>query len=249
MDSRRFKEICEKIISTEREQNGIGTLGEKTLHAVLKEYFEPDKAKHEKRVGSFVADIVTDNGIIEIQTGAFEKLRKKLAAFLEIYTVTVVYPIPKIKWLLWIDTQTGKMTKKRKSPKQGRIYDAIFELYKIRPFMNHINFRLCIVFVDLEEHRYLDGWNENKKKGSTLCDRVPVDISEEIYFNNKADYAKFIPVELKCRFTSKDYKSAANISLYTAQTALNIFNHIGAVKRIGKQGNLYIYGRYEKKKI
>jgi len=48
MDRQKFKKACARIISPEREQNdvvlqhSIGTLGEKTLHAVLKLYFEPD---------------------------------------------------------------------------------------------------------------------------------------------------------------------------------------------------------------
>ena len=46
MDKQKFKEACKSIIHAEREQNGIGTLGEKTLHAVLKQYYEPDKTNH-----------------------------------------------------------------------------------------------------------------------------------------------------------------------------------------------------------
>ncbi|MFR1518887.1 MAG: hypothetical protein ACLSVG_08975 [Clostridia bacterium] len=243
MNKQKFKEACQSIIHIEREQNGIGTLGEKTLHAVLKQYYEPDKTNHERKVGSFVADIVTDSGIIEIQTRAFDKLRKKLAEFLEIAAVTVVYPIPKTKWLLWIDEQTGETTKKRKSPRQGRIFDIIPELYKIKFLLKHNNFRLCIVFIDMEEYRYLNGWSKDKKKGSTRCDRVPIDIADEIYIDNTSDYIKFIPDELSDGFTSKDYKNAAHINLHTAQTALNILNHIGVVRRVGKQGGLYVYER------
>ena len=249
MNSLKFREACKSVINVEREQNGIGTLGEKTLHAVLKQYYESDKANHETKIGSFVADIVTDNGIIEIQTRAFDKLRKKLAQFLEIAPVTVVYPIPKTKWLLWIDEQNasgggvGETTKKRKSPRQGKIFDIIPELYKIKSLIDHDNFRLCIVFIDMEEYRYLNGWSKDKKKGSTRCDRIPIDIAEEIYINNTSDYMKFVPDELPDGFTSQDYKNAAHTNLRTAQTALNILNHIGVVRRTEKQGNLYVYER------
>lgn len=243
MDKLFFKEVCQKIISAEKEQNGIGTLGEKTLHAVLKQYYEPDKNSHETKIGSFVADVVTDSGIIEIQTRAFDKLRKKLALFLEISPVTVVYPIPKTKWLFWIDEQTGETTKKRKSPKQGRIFDIIPELYKIKPLINHINFRLCIVLIDMEEYRYLNGWSKDKKKGSTCSDRVPVEIVQEVYINKTADYIKLIPDELSGQFTSKDYKSAAKTNMHTSQLALNILHHIGVVKRVEKKGNFYVYER------
>ncbi|MCL2513158.1 MAG: hypothetical protein FWF08_04570 [Oscillospiraceae bacterium] len=241
MNKTAFKEACDKIVNIDRGQNGIGTLGEKTLHAVLKHYFEPDESKHEIKTGSFFADIANERGIIEIQTRAFDRLRNKLAVFLENCPVTVVYPIPKTKWLFWIDGETGEITKKRKSPKQGAIYDIIPELYKIRQLLINPNFRLCIVFIDMEEYRLLNGWSKDKKKGSTRFDRIPVDVSEEIYINNASEHIKFVPGGLGGQFTSRDFKNAAKINLKTAQTALNILNYLNVVKRVGKQGNLYVY--------
>ena len=35
---RRFQEAREKVIGKDRKRNGIGTLSEKTVQAVLKEY-------------------------------------------------------------------------------------------------------------------------------------------------------------------------------------------------------------------
>ena len=243
MDIVKFKKACENIISAEREEKGIGTLGEKTLHAVVKHYIEPEKLKHEIKVCSYYADIVTDRGIIEIQTRAFIALRKKLALFLEVAPVTIVYPLPKTKWLIWIDRDTGEVTKKRKSPKQGGIFDAINELYNIKSFLNHPDFSLQLIFLDVEEYRCLDGWSEDKKRGSTRYDRIPVGISEEVHFNKVSDYQIFVPDTLQQSFTSRDYMRAAKVNLRTSQTALNILNHIGVVKRTGRQGNLHIYER------
>jgi ribosomal protein S25 len=242
-DNQKFRKVCEQIIHAERNQNGIGTLGEKSLHAVLKHYYEPNTANHEQKIGLFVADIITEDGIIEIQTRAFDRLRKKLTEFLKIAPVTVVYPIPSTKWLLWIDEATGETTKKRKSPKRGSIYDSINELYKIKSMLNHPNFRLCMVFIDMEEYRCLNGWSKDKKKGSTRFDRIPIDIVDEVYINNTVDFLKFIPTDLTEQFTSKNFAKAAKIRLDTAQTALNILHHIGVVRRVGKQGNMHIYER------
>lgn len=244
VDKLRFKQACKSIMPLERPRgSSIGTMGEKTLHAVLKHYYEPDASKHEMEVGGFVADIATDIGIIEIQTRAFDRLRKKLAEFLKTSPVTVVYPIPRTKWLLWIDEQTGEVTKKRKSPKQGKIYDIVPELYKIKPLLTRYNLRLCIVLIDMEEYRYLNGWSRDRKKGSTRCDRIPIELIDEIRINSVNDYRKLIPQELSTEFTSKDYRKAAKTSLRTAQTALNILAHIGVVKRVGKQGNAHVYAR------
>jgi len=209
----------------------------------VKYYVEPDDNKHEIKVGAFYADIVNDSGIIEIQTRSFNALRKKLEVFLEEYDVLIVYPLPSTKWLMWIDEETGAVTKKRKSPKSGRVYDAVHELYKIRPLLRHPNLFLRLMFIDMVEYRFLDGWSKDKKRGSTRYNRLPVDIVDEVYFRSAADYLQFVPDKLERYFTSKDYCSVAKVNLYTAQTALNILHYVGAVERVGKKGNLHIYKR------
>ena len=255
IDKQRFIAACETVRNEEKLQNEsskdysnrlFSTYGEKTLHNVLKHYFEPDKSRHEIKVGGFVADIVTDLKIIEIQTRALNSLRKKLSVLLESHPILLVYPITRIKWLYWIDKKTGEVTKKRKSPKIGRIYDAIHELYKIRLLLNHPNLSLCIVLVDIEEYRNLDGWSTDKKKGSTRYNRIPIDIAEEIYITTPEEFNMFIPENLENQFTSKDYKAVAKIPLHTAQTGLNILNYVDAVERVGKNGNLYVYERVYK---
>ena len=72
------------------------------------------------KVGSFVADIVGENGIIEIQTRGFDRLGRKLDAFLEAARVTVVYPVVPKRGLCWVDPETGEIFEKRKSPKKAQ---------------------------------------------------------------------------------------------------------------------------------
>lgn len=236
-----FHRACTKIIHQERTRNGIGTLQEKTVHAVLKNFYEPDSLHQEIPVENFVADILRDDEIIEIQTRGFNKLRRKLDTFLQYYPVTVVYPIIHTKWLYWIDEETGEISKKRKSPKRGTLYDAIPELYKIKPYLPNPNLHLCLVLIDAEEYRLLNGWSHDRKKGSTRYDRIPTDIIDEYYIGSLADYQCFIPEGLEPHFTSKDFAKAARIPLGHAQTSLTILHHIGIVERTGKKGRSYTY--------
>ena len=74
----RFGQAREKIVGKARERNGIGTLSEKTVHAVLKEYYAPDPSVQEVPVAGCVADICTGSEIVEIQTRGFHRLRPKL---------------------------------------------------------------------------------------------------------------------------------------------------------------------------
>lgn len=246
MDKERFNTACQNVIANSHIKCGIGTLKEKTLHAVLKHYFEPDVSNHEKKIDGYVADISNDNGIIEIQTRNFDKLRKKLNTFLQTNKVTIVYPIARKKWLMWIDKNTGETTNKRKSPKTGSPYEAFFELYKIKQLLTNPNILLCIVMVDIEEYRNLDGWSVDKKKGSSRYERIPVEIADELKINNISDYIKLIPSSLPNEFTVKDYKKATKISLRTAGLALNVLKYVGAVKcvgKTGKKGNALVYTR------
>ena len=236
-----FQKAYEKAKDSLRSKNTIGRLSEKILHATLKYYFEEYEESHEIKIGSFVADIVGENGIIEIQTRDFYKLNKKLEAFLPAAKVTVVYPIPYSKWLFWINPFTGDVTKKRKSPKTGTPYEAFIELYKIKKHLTHENFNLCIMMIDIEEYRKLDGWSKDKKKGSTRSERIPIDLHEEIYINNIQDYKKLIPENLPDKFTTKDYKKATGLTLSASQTALNVMYNIGAIERVDKRGNLQVY--------
>ena len=104
-----FAAAKERIIGKNRERNGIGTLSEKTVHAVLKNYYAPDETQHEIPVEGCVADIFNGKEIIEIQTRSFDRMRPKLERFLPLYPVTIVYPIPYCKHVFWIDEETGEI--------------------------------------------------------------------------------------------------------------------------------------------
>ena len=115
----RFEAAKEKIIGKSRDRNGIGTLSEKTVHAVMKNYYAPDEDMHEIPVENCVADIYTGTDIVEIQTRSFNRMRQKLDRFLPLYPVTIVYPIPYVKTLFWIDEESGEISAGRKSPLKG----------------------------------------------------------------------------------------------------------------------------------
>lgn len=240
-DKEAFENAKKKIIGVDRQRLGIGTLSEKTVHAILKNYYEPDEDRQEIPIENFVADIYADGEIIEIQTRQFNKMREKLKCFLPLYPVTIVYPIPREKWIIWIDEESGELSQRRKSPVKGNPYYVFPELYKIKSFLKDSNLRLKLVLLDVEEYKLLNGWSRDKKKGSTRYDRIPMELVEEVEINCLEDYMQFVPYELEDEFTSKEFAKAAHISVSLAQNVLNILYHVGTVTRIGKKGNQYLY--------
>lgn len=243
MGKEEFAAACEKVMGGERVTGGIGTLGEKTLHAVLKNYYEPYGDNQEIKVGSFVADIVGENGIIEIQTANFGKLIKKLDVFLEYCDVTVVYPMAAVKYLSWLDPATGELTQRRKSPKRLTMYDCARELYVIRYALDNPRFHLRLCMLELEEIRFLNGKRSRRdpKKGSTRCDRIPVSLIEEISFDCVDDYRQFIPEGLKGEFSCKDFARLANTDTGTARRVINMLVYLNIAKLARKEGNRYIF--------
>ena len=209
IDEARFEQAKQKIIGVNRERQGIGTLGEKTIHAVLKNYYAPDCEMQEIPIENFVADIFTGTEIIEIQTRSFNVMRRKLDTFLKQYPVTIVHPIPHIKWVSWIDEETGEASPKRKSPKKGNPYQAFVELYKIRPFLKNENLHFKFALIDMEEYRLLNGWSRDKKRGSERFDRIPLEFVEEVCIDRREDYMQFVPFDLPEPFTSREFAKCA----------------------------------------
>ena len=240
-DKKAFEEAKRKIIGTDRQRLGIGTLSEKTVHAILKNYYEPDEDRQEIPIGNYVADIFAGGEIIEIQTRQFDKLRGKLSAFLPLYPVTIVYPIPREKWIIWINEETGELSGKRKSPLKGSPYTVFPELYKIKSFLKDPHLRFKLVLLDMEEYKLLNGRGKNRKIRASRYDRIPTELVQELETERPEDFLQFVPPELEGPFTTKDFAKAARISQPLAQVTLNILYHMEAVARVGKKGNLYLY--------
>lgn len=237
----RFSAAKHEFYTEGRERDSIGVLSEKTIHAVVKRYLEPDEGFQEVKVGSYFADILHEGGIMEIQTRSFDRLRDKLAAFLPVYPVTVVYPIPERKWVRWVDKESGALSERHRSPRRGTPYDVFYELYKIRPWITHENFRLKLLMLEMDELRYLDGWSKNKKRGSTRMDRIPGELICEYDFTRPEDYMELVPPELEDTFTVKEFSKAAGIDPSRGGGVLPILKDLGVLERVGKEGKAYIY--------
>jgi hypothetical protein len=236
-----FDAACMKVTKSDRQRVGIGTLSEKTVHAVLKNYYSPDEDTHEIPIDNYIADIYSNGEIIEIQTRHFNKLREKLSVFLQSYSVTVCYPIAREKYLIWIDKETGELSERRKSPLKGTVYSVFPELYKIKPLLTHPNLKLRLVLMDMDEYKFSDGWGKNNHNNSTKYDRIPTALIDEIEINMPEDYMQFVPYDLPEHFTVKEFAKAAHIKADLASVVVNILFYLGTIKRTGSKGRSYLY--------
>lgn len=229
------------ILGEGRAQLGIGTLSEKTTHAVLKHTYCPDPFYHEVPIAGSIADICTGDEIIEIQSGGFHPLKNKLERFLPLMPVTIVHPIAHTKWLHWIHPETGEVSQRRKSPKQGSAVEIFKELIYLLPYLTDPNLHICIPLLDLEEYRVMDGWSKDGKKGSHRYDRIPLGIAQEIHLDCVNDYMQLIPYPLPDPFTSKDFQKASRLSPKMTGRALKVLRELQLIQQCGKEKNAYLY--------
>ena len=241
LDIEAFEQAKVKVLLKQHDPHGFGTLQEKTVHAVMKLYYEPNDDYHEVPIEGFIADIYTGERIIEIQNGNFNKLRPKLAAFLPLYQVTVVLPIPHNKWVIWMDEESGELSKRNKSPVTGNAYYAFPELYKIKQYLGHPNLSFAFPLIDMDEYRLLNGWSKNRKRGSSRYDRMPLALFDEVLIERVEDFMQFVPFELEDSFTVKEFAQSEGILIDLASVALPLLMHMGIVIRTGKRGREYLY--------
>lgn len=238
----RFLNACEKSSNkaSSIRSGGIGTLREKALHSTIKYFIEPDANKHEVRIGQGIADVLNDEGIFEVQTKGFDRLRKKLETFLSEYVVTVVLPIPATKYLISIDKNTGEMTKPRKSPRRGNIFEAFVEFYRLGELICRENLRLLVLLIDMDEYR-LTGRCKGNRKGWERFERLPRELKGIVPLYTAEDYLAILPKELSAEFTSADIARAANISIDRAGTVLRVLSRLGLVSVVGKKSRYKLY--------
>lgn len=243
INSFQFDKAKISVLTGNYTAHGFGTLQEKTMHMVMKRYYEPNEDCHEVPIGKYIADIYTGEEIIEIQNGNLGKMKEKLDYFLDEYDVYLVYPFPHIKWICWIDPDTGEVTSKRKSNKTGNIYEAIPDFFSIKAYLNNPRLHIRVPLVDVEEYRLLDGTRSkrSKKIGSHRYDRVPLNLYDEIIFDSINDYLQLLPIDLPDQFTTKDLSIAAKIHISLAQETCKLLYDLGFLDRVGKQSRSYLY--------
>ena len=226
---------------------GIGTRKEKILHSILKYTIEPREQYHEVKLLGSICDIKNEEEIFEIQTRGLYRLRSKLDKFLPEHRVNIIYPVAKARTLHWIDPITGEICSGRRITSHGGVFDATKELSGLGEYLVHENLTIHLVFLQLDEYRFLDGFGKDKKKRATRIERIPSAIDSILTLTTLEDYtSRLLPDVLRTEpFTQKEYERIIKHKGRTAYEALRLLVAIGALGRVGKQGRALLY-QYKK---
>ena len=242
-DLLRFEAARARVLGEENKRGGIGTLAEKSMHGILKLYFEPDDRYHEIECLGGVADIFRDGSATEIQTGSLAPLIPKLKRFLPHYPVRVVHPLLAENYIRYLDRKTGEVTSPRKSPASERLFDMAFDLFRLAELIKEKNLSLTLVSVRCEEIRLKDARRTRRGPRPSLLERIPTAILSEQTLSSPTDYYRaLLPDSLPDGFTVKDYLREIGSRSRYAQYALRLLVSLGFLRR-ERVGRAFVYER------
>ena len=178
----------------------IGILRESDLHASLKRHYARPSDQIEVAIDGYVIDIVRGAELIEIQTGNFSALKRKLPALLENHRVRLIYPIAQAKWITRVKADGKTQMSRRKSPRRGALEDMFVELVSLPELMAHPNFTLEVVLIHEEEWRYLRaGRKRYRAREWRVCQRRLLGVIEAIEWEELPSLADSLSRRLVAR--------------------------------------------------
>lgn len=225
----------------------IGILNEGPLHQALKDHYSGAGARQEVSVGPFVADVLDgDDNIIEIQTGAFSGLKRKLRAVLENHRVVLVYPIARVRYIVKLPEDPDQQATRRRSPKRGSVAAVAAQLVSIPDLLNHPNFELEVVLTEEEEWRRHQPGTTRRRNGWRVVQRRLGRVLEQHRFSVPADLLRLVREPLPEPFTTADLAVAMDEPRWLAQKLAYCLRETGVVVICGKRGNALAYRRSDR---
>ncbi len=232
----RFARIYLDAMRERREdlRDGIGLLGEKWQHQIIKRYLTEDPREHEVKLAGtrFVSDVRVGNAIYEVQTGSFAPMKKKLERYFAdpSLTVTVVHPLPAVRHLTWMDPATGELGKSRRVAGKRDPILLLPALYPLIPLLSHVetgrlSFRLLLL--EVEDFKLLDGRSRDRRHGATRLERIPVGLVDDLLFTSPSDFAALLPPSLPSPLT------VAGLSRATGLRGLDAYSAARALVALG----------------
>ncbi|MDR2182532.1 MAG: hypothetical protein LBN92_07630 [Treponema sp.] len=221
--------------------SNIGTRNEKSLHRALKlRYAASDEAVEVAKAGYICDAVGKDGEMIEIQTGSFGPLKKKLAALTKLGKVKLVYPVA-LSTMVELYDAGGILQSKKQSPRRGTIWDIFRSFLHAPTLMLLPRLSIEIALVRITEKRVDDGTGSWFRGGIRIDDRVFEAWEGALTLARASDYRRFIPYGRGEIFTVRDLAKKVRIRETLAKKTLWVLTKAGFTEAEGKRGRAITY--------
>lgn len=213
----------------------IGTLNESSLHAQLKELLTESGDELEVELNGFVIDIRRGDLLIEVQTGSFGAMGRKLDRLLSEHRIQLVHPIAVTTFL----NKPGASP--RRSPRRGSLYSVLDELVSIPTLLDHPNLTLDVLLVIVDKIQVHDATARRGRGGWRTTDRKLRSIESRHRLTGTDDLVALMPDGLGPSFTTADIASAGGISRDAAQKLAYCLRALDRIEVIDRSRAGYRY--------
>jgi hypothetical protein len=232
--------VLEVAASRQAERSAIGTLNEGALHAQMKEWYRRRGDRIEQVVDGFVVDLVRGDLLVEIQTGSFAPLRRKLDQLTRQHRVRLVAPLPLVRRIIRLSDE-GDMLSARRSPRRGRVEDIFNLLVSIPSLLCHPRFELELILSHQDELRVYRQGQAFRRHGWVVVGRRLVSIEGCVRIASPGDAASLLPPGLDELFDTAQLAEAAAIERRLAQQMAYCLRAMGVLETAGKRGNAVLH--------
>lgn len=217
------------------------------LHETLKHRYAGPDGRLEVLVGPYWVDVLREDRIVEIQTGNFHSIRRKVKTLSQERRVQLVHPIPATKMIVKRAERGGGIVSRRRSPKHGRLRDIFGPLTRLAGLLPGPNLTLTVLLTEEEEHRVDDGRGSWRRKGVSVVDRVLTRIVQETDLHTGDDYLRLWETIPPSPFTTKELAQANHESRSLAQQACYFLSRGGVLRAVDRtrEGIWYVVVREE----
>jgi hypothetical protein len=215
--------------------SAIGTMREGSLHAALKSLLAGPGDRLEVPVGRFVIDLVRADGeLVEVQTGGFGALGRKLDALLDEHRVRIVHPVAAERRIVRVDEQ-GMVLGTRRSPKRATVVAVFDQLVAFPSLLTHPNLTLEVMLLR-EDHIRRSRPTTVRGRTRDPGERRLVEVLDRVALRTPDDLLAAIPALPREPFTSRELAAALECSTLLAQRAVYCLRAVGIVDPAGRRG-------------
>jgi len=219
----------------------VGTMGEHSLHAALKKWYARPGDKFEVKVDGYLIDVVRGDLLIEIQTGGFGSLKRKLNALTEGHRVRLVHPVAREKWVVQLSKDGLTETGRRKSPQHLGLIHVFLELVHIPELMAKPNLSLEVLVTQEEVVRREVGKRRDGRRRTVKFDRRLLSVEGSRLYETPADLRSFLPDHLEHPFTNADLAEATGEPVRLAGQVTYCLRRMGALREVGRRRNAILH--------
>jgi hypothetical protein len=215
--------------------SGIGVLREGPLHAALKVALARPGDRTEVPVGGFVIDLVRADGeLVEVQTGSFGPLSRKLDALLDEHRIRIVHPIAARRRIIRLDAH-GELLSARRSPRRGSILHLFDQLVAFPSLLSHPHLTIEVLLLSEDEVRAPAPVRTGRRTRDPGQRRL-IELIDQIELRDTQDLLDALPELPSGLFTTRELAARFGCPCVLAQRTVYCLRALGVIEAAGRRG-------------